>query len=238
MSVTLYDKAVTEKIKSWILDTDMIVFGPDETRRMFMYKADVSNDKPLKLPMITVTRGRDISIRDRGKRPQSYMGKVFNSAKGVSDHLNAIPISIPYVLNIFTRTEEQADEYVRNFVFNIVNYPSILIKIPYNGSNLSYTSFITLGDTFTDASDIPERLISGQFSRFVLPFVLNDAYLFSYNHRKIPNVTGVDIIPQNPNSGNSSTGSSSSGNAPSGGNVPSGGDAQGETDGFEIKIII
>ena len=95
-----------------------------------------------------------------------------------------------------------------------------------------------MGDTFTDASDIPERLISGQFSRFVLPFVLNDAYLFSYNHRKIPNVTGVDIISQNPNSGNSSTGSSSSGNEPSGCNVPSGGDAQGETDGFEIKIII
>lgn len=219
MSVTLYDKAVTEKIKSWILDTDMTVFGPDETRRMFMYKADVSNDKPLKLPMITITRGRDISIRDRGKRPQSYMGKVFNSEKGVSDHLNAIPISIPYVLNIFTRTEEQADEYVRNFVFNIINYPTVSVKIPYNDSNLEYKSFITLGDSITDASDIPERLIAGQFSRFVLSFVLNDAYLFSYNHRKIPNIVGVDIITQDINS---STGSSSSDST------------HGETDDFDI----
>lgn len=233
MSVTLYDRAVTEKIRSWILDKSMTVLDPDETRQLFMYKADVGDDSPIKLPMVTVSRGRDISIRDSGKRPQTHMGKIFNSRDGMSDHLNAIPISIPYTLNIYTRTKEQADEYVRNFAFNLVNYPTILIKIPYNDSNLAYRSFLTLGNTITDGSDIPERLIPGQFSRFVLPFSLNDAYLFSYNYRKIPRIVHVDI-ETSLNSGGSSvdninndkTGSSDSN------------ETIEETDGFDIEIII
>ena len=91
---------------------------------------------------------------------------------------------------------EQADEYVRNFVFNFINYPGIIIKIPYNDSPLVYTSFITLQDTITDNSDIPERLVPGQFSRLTLNIALNDAYLFSYNRRRVPQITGFQIENQ------------------------------------------
>ena len=132
MSLTLYDKAVTEKIKAWILDPNMIVLSPDETTRMFEWKADISEDKPMQLPFITIQRNRDITIRDTGNKAMTRAGKVFNNQKGISDHLNAVPISISYVINIYTKFLEQADEYVRNFVFNFINYPGIVIKITYN----------------------------------------------------------------------------------------------------------
>lgn len=193
MSLTLYDKAVTEKIKAWILDPNMVVLSPDETTRMFEWKADISEDKPMRLPFITIQRNRDITIRDAGNKAMTRAGKVFNNQKGISDHLNAVPISISYVINIYTKFLEQADEYVRNFVFNFINYPGIVIKIPYNDSPLTYTSFITLQDTITDNSDIPERLVPGQFSRLTLNIALNDAYLFSYNRRKVPHITGIQI---------------------------------------------
>lgn len=193
MSFTLYDRAVTEKIKKWILDSNMVVLSPDETRRLFTWKATTDGDKPLTLPLISINRNRDVSIKTTSKQMLSHRGKIFNSEKGVSDHLNAIPMTLSYVINIYTRYLEEADEYVRNFVFQLINYPKIEIQIPYNNSQLTYTSYLTLQPEISDNSDIPERLIAGQFSRMTLAITLNDAYLFSYNHKHVSEVESLQI---------------------------------------------
>ena len=194
MSLTLYDKAITEKFKRLILDSEMVVLSPDETRNLFAWKADRANDKPLQLPLIAIDRDREVGITISGNRAMTRSGKVFNSKDGMSDHLNAVPIRINYTLNIYTRKLEEADEYMRSFIFSLINYPKVSISIPYNGSSLKYKSYITVQDSFSDNSDIPERLISGQFSRMTLRFSLNDAYLFSYNNRKVPQVVGIKIV--------------------------------------------
>lgn len=193
MSFTLYDRAVTEKIKKWILDSNMVVLSPDETRRLFTWKAATDGDKPLTLPLISINRNRDVSIKTTSKQMLSHRGKIFNSEKGVSDHLNAIPMTLSYVINIYTRYLEEADEYVRNFVFQLINYPKIEIQIPYNNSQLTYTSYLTLQPEISDNSDIPERLITGQFSRMTLAITLNDAYLFSYNHKHVSEIESLQI---------------------------------------------
>lgn len=193
MSVTLYDRALTEKIKSWVLDADTTILSPEETTTLLRIKADKREDAPIQLPLITIKRGRDITIREAGNHPRTREGKVFNSGCGISDHLNAVPVNINYTINIYARTLEQADEYVRNFVFNFINYPRMRILIPYNDSMLAYKSYITLQDTITDNSDIPERIVPGMFFRMTLSIALNDAYLFSYNHRKIPKVVSVIV---------------------------------------------
>ena len=43
-----------------------------------------------------------------------------------------------------------------------------------------------------DASDIPERLISGQFTRMTIQFVVDDAYLFDI---KISKTKRIDDSP-------------------------------------------
>ena len=194
MSVALYDQAVKQTIQRWILDPNLTVLGPDETKRLFQYKADKNDDRPLTLPLIAIGRDRDIDIQITAKRPLSHSGKVFNSDGKVSDHLNAVPITLRYQIDIYTRYQEEADEYIRNFVFQIINYPAMEIQIPYNGSNLEYTSYMSLVNQITDNSDVAERLIPGQFTRMTLRIQLSDAYLFSYNRQSVPKVFLLDDI--------------------------------------------
>ena len=193
MSVALYDRVVKETIQRWILDPNLTVLGPDETKRLFQYKADKTNDKPLTLPLIAIGRDRDIDIQLTAKRPMTHLGKVFNADSKVSDHLNAVPITLKYQIDIYTRYQEEADEYVRNFIFQIINYPRMEIKIPYNGSNLDYISYMSLTNQVVDNSDVAERLIPGQFTRMTLRIQLNDAYLFSYNKQAIPRIVTVEL---------------------------------------------
>lgn len=194
MSVALYDQAVKQTIQRWILDPNLTVLGPDETKRLFQYKADKNDDRPLTLPLIAIGRDRDIDIQVTAKRPMSHSGKVFNSDGKVSDHLNAVPITLRYQIDVYTRYQEEADEYIRNFVFQIINYPAMEIQIPYNGSNLEYTSYMSLVNQITDNSDVAERLIPGQFTRMTLRVQLSDAYLFSYNRQSVPKVLLLDDI--------------------------------------------
>ena len=193
MSVALYDRVVKETIQRWILDPNLTVLGPDETKRLFQYKADKSGDKPLTLPLIAIGRDRDIDIQLTAKRPMTHLGKVFNADSKVSDHLNAVPITLRYQIDIYTRYQEEADEYVRNFIFQIINYPKMEIKIPYNGSNLDYISYMSLANQVVDNSDVAERLIPGQFTRMTLRIQLNDAYLFSYNKQAVPRIVTVEL---------------------------------------------
>lgn len=193
MSVGLYDKALTDKIKNWVVDPNLIVLGPDESDQLFRWKADITNDKPIELPLISIKRDSDISIGITAKRRMSYEGKIFSNNGLTTDHLNAIPMTLSYQIDIYTRYRNEADEYMRNFVYNIVNHPKMTIDIPYNDSNKQQDSFISLEGTVSDTSDIPERLIVGQFTRYTIPIKVIDAYLFSYNFKDIQKVGLAEI---------------------------------------------
>ena len=74
MSVGLYDKALLDKIKGWVKDDSMRITSPNETRRLFEYKADTENDAPIKLPLITLRRASQIEILNTNKKPLTYDG--------------------------------------------------------------------------------------------------------------------------------------------------------------------
>ena len=68
--------------------------------------------------------------------------------------------------------------YIKNIVFNIINYPVVKIDIPYHDLGLSHYSNIRISSDVEDNSDIPERLITTQFKRYTIEIVIDDAYLF------------------------------------------------------------
>lgn len=187
MAVRFYDDALVKKITGWVRDPKMKITSPDETRRLFEYYGDIRDDKPIDLPLISIRRDRSIEIKQTNKKTLSYDGVHFESNAQVIDgkyisrtlQLNAIPITINYQIDIYTRYAQEADEYMRNFVFNIVNFPQLTIEIPYNSSNIEHHSNIRLVSTVEDNSDIPERLVAGQFTRFTIKLYIDDAYLFS-----------------------------------------------------------
>lgn len=179
MALNLYDKAVVDKIKRWVKDANATITSPGETRRLFEYRADITNDAPIQLPLIAVRRDPSVTIRNPYKNSKTFDGAVIQATTQRIELLNVVPISINYQLDIYCRYQEEADEYARNFIFNLINYPKLTVDIPYNDSNIIHDSNINLGEELLDNSDIPERLIPGQFTRYTIMFTVNDAYLFS-----------------------------------------------------------
>ena len=178
MAVRFYDDALLAKFKKWTADTQVQLTGVNETKRLFEVVLDKQNDRPIQLPLIAISRNGGYSIQERYKQPRSYNGSAMIQNPDTAAKLNAIPIGISYQIDVYARYLAEADEYARNIVFNIINYPKLTIEIPYEDSGLTHDANIRLTSDVEDNSDIPERLISGQFTRFTIGIDIDDAYLF------------------------------------------------------------
>lgn len=179
MSVTLYDEALLRKIRRWVSDKDVTILGVDDSADLFKYKADIGDDKPLTLPLISISRDSRVNINSNAKKPLTYDGLKHESNGSITNQINVIPITINYQLNIYTRKDWQAQEYMRSFIFNLINFPRIDIEVPYNNSKLVMSAYINIDQEYSDNSDIPEKLIRDQFSRQTLSFRIN-ANLYDY----------------------------------------------------------
>lgn len=194
MAVRFYDEALLNKFKKWTAGTEMVITGVNETRKLFEILADNGNDNPIKLPIITISRPGGFTIQQKNKEKLSYAGLPMMDTGTGAALLNAIPITIDYQVDIYTRYLEEADEYVRNIVFNIVNYPKLTISIPYEGADLLHDAHIRIQSEVEDNSDIPERLVSGQFVRMTIGLNIDDAYLFDV--RLKDNMSIVEVSTQ------------------------------------------
>ena len=85
MAISYYDNALCNKLKNWVGDSKIKITGPEETRRLFQYRADTSNDGPIQLPLITLRRGNDIQILSVNKKPLVFDGLTLNANKNQSD---------------------------------------------------------------------------------------------------------------------------------------------------------
>lgn len=181
MSAYLYDQAVLKKFNKWTERTNVHIYGPEDTRQLFELIADTTKDKPIQLPIITVTRPGGYEIINANKKPLSYDGRILNKEYASTEaalQLNAIPIQLTYQVNVYTRRYREADAYMRELIFNMINYPRLEVVIPYNDSNITHTCSMELNNTVDDNSSIPERLVPGQFTRLSISFMIVDAYLW------------------------------------------------------------
>ena len=182
MAIRLYDEAVAKKINSWLPKADngvIQVLKPDETNRLFSIEADINNDKPLQLPLLALSRNTQISISRPVKCPMSYNGLTLEKDAAHTLQLDAIPISLNYQLDIYTRRYDEGDELLREMIFKLINNPQIVIELPYQNLHLESVASIQLDGSIEDTSAITQRLFSGHFTRWTLNFNVIGAYLFS-----------------------------------------------------------
>ena len=197
MAIRFYDKALIDKIRNWVVDKDIQILDPEDTEAFLSSIADQNKDKPIALPLISLKRLPSVNILNTNKQPLSAEGLVIKNVldeQGKAQQLNAIPVSISYSLDIYTRYFAEADEYIRNFVFQLINSPKLTINIPYNNANLTHNSYIRLQNEIKDNSKGFGYMFTGQFTKMSIPFVLDDAYLFSSpvnSHWKV--VTSVEV---------------------------------------------
>lgn len=211
MALRYYDDAIVHKLLRWIPEnSNLRVLKPDESRRLFELMADDKNDKPLQMPFIALSRNNDIQLLSNIKQLKSFNGAWITN-KGVlmaraknaitekttkeeidkyvdnwdvTATLNAIPVKLEYQLDIYTKHYDEGDEYLRTFLFKLINNPVIKIVIPYNGFNYEHIANIRVLDSVSDTSGISERLFSGQFTRWTIQMEIQDAFLFSIPYRQ------------------------------------------------------
>jgi hypothetical protein len=128
-------------------------------------EADQKDDEPLTLPLIAISRDPNLNISVSTKRNLTFDGKKLDGSSLQSIQLDAIPIDLNYQIDIYTQKYDEGDEYLRNFIFNFVNYPQMKVLLPYNGSNIEHVCYIRLSNTATDNSDVSEKLFADQFTR-------------------------------------------------------------------------
>ena len=196
MAISYYDEAVTQKIKSWLADTSKLrVLSPDESTRLIQLTAEDSNDKPLKLPLMSISRNKDIEIASAIKQNKSFEGLVIDTTDGgaATVHLNVIPIKTTYQLDIYTKKRIEADEYVRQYLFKLINNPQIIIEIPYSNYLVKHTANLRVLNTVSDTSDIPTHLFAGQFYKWTIQLELQDGFLFSIPQKPSWRLTGIEV---------------------------------------------
>lgn len=178
MSVKIYDDALLAKLQRWTVNAPVDVLGVADTKQLFEVISDTTNDKTIKLPLIALRRIGGYKLLNRNKQPRSFDGARVQKEQNSAVKLNQIPIGISYQIDVYTRLMEEADEYTRNLIFNIVNYPKLTIDIPYENRGIKHDANIRLISDVEDNSAIPERLVPGQFTRMTLSIEIDDAFLW------------------------------------------------------------
>lgn len=196
MAISYYDDAITAKIKGWLADSSNLrVLTPDETNRVIELQAEDSGDKPIKLPLLTISRSKELEITNTIKQNKSFDGLIIqnDSANAATVHMNVIPVKTLYQLDIYTKKQLEADEYVRQFLFKLINNPQIIVEIPYNNYVIRHTANLRVLNSISDTSDIPTRIFSGQFYRWTIQLELQDGFLFSIPYKKNWRFAGVEL---------------------------------------------
>ena len=196
MAISYYDDAVTAKIKGWLADNSTLrVLNPDETKRVIELSAEDSEDKPLQLPLLTISRNKELEITNAIKQNKSFDGLIIqkDTANAVTVHMNVIPVKTLYQLDIYTKRQLDADEYVRQFLFKLINNPQIIVEIPYNNYVIKHTANLRVLNSVSDTSDIPTHIFSGQFYRWTIQLELQDGFLFSIPYKKNWRFVGVEL---------------------------------------------
>lgn len=196
MAISYYDEAITQKIKGWLADSsELRVLSPDESNRLIQLHAEDSGDQPLKLPLLAISRNKDIEIESAIKQNKSFDGLVIgkDSVSNATIHLNVIPVKTTYQLDIYTKKQIEADEYVRQYLFKLINNPQIIIEIPYNNYRVRHTANLRVLDTVSDTSDISTHIFPGQFYKWTIQLELQDGFLFSIPTKRNWKFIGVEV---------------------------------------------
>lgn len=196
MAISYYDEAVTQKIKGWLADSSKLrVLSPDESTRLIQLSAEDSGDKALKLPIISIARNKDIEIESAIKQNKSFDGFILEKNKNTNTtvHLNVIPIKTTYQLDIYTKKRVEADEYVRQYLFKLINNPQIVVEIPYNNYIIRHTANLRVLNTISDTSDISSHIFPGQFYKWTIQLELQDGFLFSIPQKQGWKLIGVEV---------------------------------------------
>ena len=193
MSISLYDEAVYKLIYGRVKDSKMRILRPEESKYLFQMRADMNNDKPITLPLVSISRNNNIEILSTQKQPLSFDGVKMQINPKEAMLLSRIPIKLEYQLDIWTQKELDCENWIREFVFLLINNPIIEITLPYHGANFKQQATIRLANEIVDNSDADNKLFKDQYTRMTLTFNIDDANLYSIPIKQNAKISDVQL---------------------------------------------
>lgn len=183
MSVYFYDKAIVEKTRKIINDSDVHIINNE---KMFT-KSRVAGDDVV-MPAVSIYRdGYQLSDLNSGM-PMYRQGRtIYDSGQEKLFTVRAIPIIIKYQFDVWTRTREQNDEFVRDLIWFYKLYPEHTIHLSHKATDSSpEVTFdvkfnVFLEENIVDNSDINEFENKGQYYRSTFNLTVDEAQLFMIN---------------------------------------------------------
>lgn len=131
----LYDNAIVDDLKR-SLDPDnasgLVVTAVNGDT--FLSVAAQKQSDALKFPMICVKRGESTNIdntRTNFTRSHTGVPCVLDSKSNNIYYEKALPVDLTYTLCIYTTTQADLDELVRELVFKYIHMYFLSIKLPY-----------------------------------------------------------------------------------------------------------
>ena len=174
MSVNLYDKAIVNKFRELMADSDIFIAPPENVFRTI---AALNKDE-VTLPLISLQRTGYTLLDDRSHSMKFKGAQLsYNEEEDQIASLQAIPIRINYVLDVWTRRLEECDDIIRELIWYLSTHPTMEVNIPY-GLDITHHFNIMLDNDIEDNSDIVEHINRGEYFRQTISFYVDDAYLW------------------------------------------------------------
>lgn len=184
----LYDTAITEDLRSIFNDERIFICPPD---RYFSVIARLYEDD-VKFPMISLFRtGTSLQASQHPMRFKGGLLKI-DEANQEGAYLQAIPIRINYLLEVWTKHREENDNIVRELLFYYMTHPTLKVSIPY-GTNLKHNFNIFFDTNIEDNSDVSNQVGHGEYFRQTLSVYTDDAYLWKSTINKPAILGDVDL---------------------------------------------
>lgn len=159
---------------------------------VFNIIGDIESDR-IEFPLVSLTR-IGWSLRDTKPEFMEKAGALYDVRKGTKDdklkqvRLQAIPISINYQLDVWTRTRIDNDALTREIIWYYTLNPQLLVDIPH-GLDIQHVFNVFFENDIEDNSDIVEHQNRGQFFRQTLGLYVDDAYLW---RSSVKNITTIN----------------------------------------------
>jgi len=197
MSVYKYDEAIVRDLRHILQDNRIHIVPPENVFRLL---ARIDKDT-IELPAVSISR-RGWSLSGSRPHTMKFDGTLLvhvkdddtNTDKYVN--LQAIPMSIMYQMDVWTKTREENDNIMRELIFYYSTHPTLNVEIPYGSKdNVPYHHKFNIFfmEDIEDNSDIVNHMNRGEYFRQTISFYTDDAYLWKSTSRG-PTVIDVDVL--------------------------------------------
>lgn len=170
----MYDEAIVNKLRE-ITNQDHIHILPPQLE--FRTIAQLDQDKVI-MPLISLQRtGWSLSADRPHSMKFNGLGAMYDYDNDTERYLQAIPIRINYLMDVWSKTRKENDLILRELIFYFSLNPTIQVTIPYD-LDQEHNFNVFFDSEVEDNSDIVDQLNHGEYFRQTLSLYTDDAYLW------------------------------------------------------------